>query len=452
VSTHPAFCARAISTADGNVALWSPYGGLPKMTTLFRGLHARASAILGAVLISGIVAAPAVAQPSGSLVPSLSLSGSNATASAASEALAPPAQDPAAKQDSATMNVFRNIEVSGFVDMYYTYNFNKPQNACATVAGVAVFNCLHNFDFTHNSFSLSLAEVALEKKPTADSRGGFRIDLDYGPTTTWVHGAEPGGVQIYQNIQQAYVSYLAPTAKGSLQFDFGKFVTQHGAEVIETKDNWNYSRSLLFAWAIPYYHTGVRATYTVNDKVMLMGDLVNGWNNVTDNNTGKTVGAQAMYKPISGLSIIANYMGGPEQNNDNDNWRHLFDVTATYAPTPKLSLMANVDYGKDTVSEANVKWHGVGGYLKYQPNSWFALVPRYEHYSDPDGFTTGVSQTVQEVTLTGELKHKDGVMMRIEYRRDFSDVAFFLKRAAERVKNQDTFTIGFVYAFSTKAQ
>ena len=32
-----------------------------------------------------------------------------------------------------------------------------------------------------------------------------------------------------------------------------------GAEVIETHSNWNYSRSLLFAWAIPYYHMGLRA-------------------------------------------------------------------------------------------------------------------------------------------------------------------------------------------------
>ena len=28
--------------------------------------------------------------------------------------------------------------------------------------------------------------------------------------------------------------------------------------MIEAKDNWNYSRSLLFALAIPFYHVGVR--------------------------------------------------------------------------------------------------------------------------------------------------------------------------------------------------
>ena len=36
-------------------------------------------------------------------------------------------------------------DVSGFVDMYYSYNINKPVTPCMTVGGVAVFNCLHNF-------------------------------------------------------------------------------------------------------------------------------------------------------------------------------------------------------------------------------------------------------------------------------------------------------------------
>src|SRR5207245_47187 len=122
---------------------------------------------------------------------------------------------------------FKNTELSGFVDMYYAYNFNKPAAACATVGGVAVFNCLRNFDVAHNSFSINLAEVALEKKPAADSRGGFRVDLDYGPTTAQVHAAEPGGLSIFQNLQQAYLSYVAPAGTG-LQIDFGKFVTHNG--------------------------------------------------------------------------------------------------------------------------------------------------------------------------------------------------------------------------------
>ena len=57
---------------------------------------------------------------------------------------------------------------------------------------------------------------------------------------------------------------------------------------------------------------------------------------------------------------------------------------------------------------------------------------------------------MQEFTLTFEFKHKDGVMMRVEYRRDWSDSAYFLKNANEVVKNQNALTVGWVYAFSSK--
>src|SRR5438309_1938012 len=59
----------------------------------------------------------------------------------------PPPVDPAVKQDAATMDFFRRTEISGFADTYYTYNFNTPAAACATVNGTAVFNCLYNFNF-----------------------------------------------------------------------------------------------------------------------------------------------------------------------------------------------------------------------------------------------------------------------------------------------------------------
>lgn len=354
------------------------------------------------------------------------------------------------------MDFFRRTEVSGFADIYYAYNFNTPKRPCATVGGVAVFNCLRNFDVAHNSFSLSLAELALEKKPTADSRGGFRLDFDYGPTTALVHSAEPGGQSIYQNIQQAYVSYLAPAGTG-LQLDFGKFVTIAGDEVIETKDNWNYSRSLLFSWAIPYYHTGMRASYSPNDKVSLIGLLVNGWNNAVDNNTGKTIGGEVVIKPTSAVTIIENYIGGPEQTNNNSDWRHLSDTVATLTVNKQVSLAANYDYGQEKQGRATVKWQGIAGYAKLQANDWFAVIPRVEYFDDKDGFATGTVQKLKEATVTLEFKHKDGVLMRVEYRGDFSDYSskgtnFFLKNTTQTSKNQNTLAVGFVYAFSTKAQ
>src|SRR5262249_1542099 len=157
------------------------------------------------------------------------------------------------------------VEMTSFVDTYYGYYFNKPTGNVP----------LRNFDTNHNTFSLSLIEIAAEQKPTTSSRLGFRLDLQAGHTADLVNASEPAGLAFLKNIEQAYGSYLFGR---KVQVDVGKFVTSHGAEVIETKDNWNYSRSLLFALAIPYYHAGIRATVPVNDKVSLVGMLVNGWN------------------------------------------------------------------------------------------------------------------------------------------------------------------------------
>jgi hypothetical protein len=347
---------------------------------------------------------------------------------------------PPPSAESPAVSFFKQTEVSGFVDAYFGYNFNTPSSGQAQV---------RNFDVQHNSFSLNLAELALEKKPAPDSRGGFRVDVDYGATATMVHAAEPGGAQTFQNVLQAYASYLAPVGTG-LQVDVGKFTTPIGNEVIKTRDNWNYSRSLLFTLAEPYYHAGVRVAYAVNDRVALSAHLVNGWNNVVDNNGGKTVGVQATLRPTPTVTIIQSYMGGPEQAQDNADWRHLADTVLTYAATPTLTLAMNYDYGRDTVAGSPVSWQGVAGYLRYQPASWFAFTPRAEYYDDPNGTTTGVVQTIKEVTLTTEFSQTSGVLLRVEYRRDMSDTPFFQKHGSSLLTHQDTLTVGILYAFSSR--
>jgi hypothetical protein len=432
----------------------------------------RASAVAAGTLLTACIAAPAAAQEL--VAGGLQVAVANAAASSPAAdpqapaepakpgdqapAATPPPPTPAevaAKQDAATLSFFRDVELSGFVDTYYTYNFNKPAKECGQVGNVKIFNCLHNFDVAHNSFSLNLAELALEKKPTDSSRGGFRVDFDYGTAAAMVGGTEPTGSPNYYTIQQAYLSYLAPT-KGALQFDFGKFVTPFGNEVIESKDNWNYSRSLLFALAIPYYHQGLRVTYSPNDKVTVAGYLVNGWNNSVDNNTGKTGIFSITFKPNAALTLIENYGGGPEANNTNTGMRQLSDTVLTYTVDKKTSLALNYDYGKDAAltsvtGASGVTWQGIAAYLKYQSNDWFAIVPRYEYTKDKDGFMTGASQNVQEFTLTAEFKHKDGVVMRLEYRGDFSNNPYFFTDTGALKKTQQVFTIGWIYAFTTKA-
>jgi hypothetical protein len=344
--------------------------------------------------------------------------------------------------------------LAGFVDVYYGQNFNNPAPQA---------NALRFFDGATNQFGLNMVELIVDKTPDpSNSRTGYHVALGFGQAMNVVNGSEPkSGLGFDQYLKEAYFSYLAPVGKG-LQVDVGKFVTPHGAEVIETKDNWNYSRGILFTYAIPYYHFGMRAKYAFNDKYSLTGCFVNGWNNVVDNNTGKTYGMSFGWNPNKKFGITQNYMAGPEQNGLNSNWRQLSDTVITYSPNSRLSFMVNGDYGRgDRIDEGEgtfskpVYWTGVAGYVKYAFNSNSALSTRYEYYNDHDGFTTGLANGApvgvhfNEFTTTFERLMAHHIISRFEYRRDMSNRDAFLKGNTP-VGSQNTMTAGLVYTFDSR--
>ncbi|MHB8481898.1 MAG: porin [Nitrospiria bacterium] len=344
---------------------------------------------------------------------------------------------------------YDTINVSGFVDAYYSYNSNTP-GPNSPQAGA---NLYHNFDYKANDLNLSLAEINIVKPVDDKNRVGFYLGLAYGEAAD---GIACGGIcstqpeSPYKNFRQAYASMLLLPG---LQLDFGKFVTQHGAEVIESKDNWNYTRSLLFSWAIPYYHSGARLTYTVNDMLTLMGNVTNGWNDVSETNNGKTYGFQVAVTPIKPLPIVINYMTGPEQVGTVSDTRSLLDVVATYNVTDSFSLMANYDDGTQKhggAGGADAKWSGYAVYARYAFAAPFAIALRAEQFDDKDGFTTGYGggQKLSEGTLTFEYSGLGaGSIIRLDLRQDHSDKTPFIKEDGTATDSQNTITLGVVQTF-----
>ena len=340
--------------------------------------------------------------------------------------------------------------ISGFVDTYYGYNSNQPAGRT---------NQYHNFDINSGQFGLNMIELVADKTPdAAASRVGYHIALGFGQAMNQVNATEigPGGTELNfdQYLKEGYLEYLAPVGKG-LQINVGKFVTPAGAEVIESKDNWNYTRGILFAWAIPYFHYGMSAKYAFNSKFAVTGYLVNGWNNSVDNNSGKTTGFSAAWTPNAKFSLIENYLVGPEQTDINGNFRHLSDTVLIYNATPKLSLMANYDYGHDRPVGAfnSVHWSGIAGYVKYVLNDKWTVAGRGEYFNDHDGFETGATQNLSEFTFTLQRMLASKIMSRLEFRRDMSSADTFPYRAGPPaygpVDSQNTVTLGLIYAFSS---
>lgn len=353
------------------------------------------------------------------------------------------------KKNEGFLGFLKDVEVSGVVDGYYSYNNNK----------VDMFTQGRAFDVRHNAFSLQMGKISLEKKNSVDSPLGFRVDLAAGETVDRIISvSDSSRNDATKHILQAYGSYVAP---GGLTIDFGKFYTPIGAEVVDTKDNFNYSRAWLFTYG-PYYHMGLRAKYAFNDKVAVTGFLVNGWDNVFENNVkaGKTVGVQLGLTPTKKFALTQTFMAGPEAPLANvpavsaqDNWRQISDTVATVYVTDKFTLLGNLVYGRDGDNTGKRgDWTGFAGYFKYAFTDKLAFSPRFEVLNDSDGLRTGVAQTVKDITLTQEIKLANNFITRFEYRRDFSNQKFFTNSAGTAKDNQNTFIIGLSYFFTSKGQ
>lgn len=329
------------------------------------------------------------------------------------------------------------LGVSFYIQGGYVFNTRNPRSQ---------ENDLRVFDHKANSFMLDLAQIRFQKE--AEMGGlGFKFKLSAGETAKFIHSNGLGDASDSFDLTEAYVDYVAPLGKG-LKITFGKFVTMHGAEVIEAADNMNYSRSFLFNYAIPFTHTGLKMYYPFSDKVNTALYVVNGWDNTSDNNRGKTAGVSFGLTPAEIVSLAFNFMYGPEQESTSKNDRFLFDWVGTVRATKNLTFVVNTDYAteQDALTAQgvkNTKWYGVAGYARYDFVPWFAVAVRGEYFKDPDGTRTGTAQTLKEVTFTPEFKVARSLIVRPEYRHDWSDKGVF----GSTKKTQDTVSLGVMYQF-----
>ena len=187
-------------------------------------------------------------------------------------------------------------------------------------------------------------------------------------------------------------------SKKGFELDAGQFVTSAGAEVIESKDNWNYSRSILFAWAIPYYHFGLRMVIPVGSHFTGGIQVVNGWNNTEDNNSGKTL---VFVGNINTKKVTwsNNYITGPENAGTNKGWRNLYDTTLLLTPADKFNAYFNFDYGNNDFPRTgpSASWKGIAGAAKFQLNDKFAITPRLEWFDDVNGFSDGKGSVPERI-------------------------------------------------------
>jgi len=243
-------------------------------------------------------------------------------------------------------------------------------------------------------------------------------------------------------VRQAFLQY----ATGPLTVMAGKFVTLAGAEVINPTLNTNFSRSLLFFDSEPLTHTGIRATYAVNDTITVTGGVNNGWNSTSTgygSKTGELGIAWAAANKMFALSTQA-YFGKAEAF---DAEKTLVDVVGTYNATSSLTFIINFDWDQQKFADGSpsASWNAAALYGNYAFNDQWRVSVRVEYLDDKDGFVTGVTQTLKEGTITFGYAPVKSFELRFEGRYDKAQEPIFYKtRAAfESVTGDSTNLTGF---------
>lgn len=343
----------------------------------------------------------------------------------------------------ATADTLWGIQLGGYLDVSYTYDFNDPDNANNAIGGRA-------FATDDNQIQLDAFQLYIDKLPKDIGEVGFRFDILAGEDARSIYFEDLFGNNQTNdiNIYQAFISYIAPIGNG-LTIDVGRFAASAGYESIESPRNDQFSRGLLFTEVQPWTTTGLRMTYAINEQWEVSGGINEGWDEVDDNNEAWTFTGAVRWMPTESICIQDTVYYGPEHNNDNSNYRLLNDILAKWDINESWTVGVNFDYLNDEepVGFQDEELWGLGGYVRYNVNEALYLALRGEWIDDNDGWITGaIDEEMWEVTATLGYTVTEGLLTRLEYRHDNAESAFFNDENTTD-DQQDTIAVEVIYSF-----
>ncbi|HEX6749259.1 MAG TPA: porin [Longimicrobium sp.] len=265
------------------------------------------------------------------------------------------------------------VTFGAFVDGYYAYDFNRP-------AG-------HDRAFTtqaarHDEFNVNLAHVEA-KYQSAAARG--RLALQAGTSVQFNYAGEPDSIAGVSNFLPHLQEAWAGLALGrTVWIDAGIFFSHLGSEGWISADLPTYTRSLAAEFS-PYYETGVRATWQATPSLTATLAVVNGWQNIAENNHDKAVGARLDWAASPAVTVsYSNFVGRePNASTGVQGVRFFNDLSARIAAGPLL-IIPTADLG----TQEGDTWYAASLVGRYAVTPAVAVNGRVERYDDRDGVLT----------------------------------------------------------------
>lgn len=320
----------------------------------------------------------------------------------------------------STQDTSRHVAWSGFVDTYYAYDFGRPANFDRVFTTQAA---------RHDEFNINLAYVAVA---LTSERIRGRVALQAGTSVQANYASEPAigtvsGPALSRHIQEATAgARLAP----SLWIDGGVYFSYIGWEGWISRDNPTYTRSLVAEYT-PYYLSGVHLTWQPrfggargahqpravgSTPLTIQLHVVNGWQNVSENNHGKAVGLRVDWQPSPSVTVAYGDFIGNERPQGTPAATRVFNQVMLKAAIGRATVQGQADYGR----EAGRDWYGLVAVGRETLAATVAVSLRLERYSDPHqiivvtGTSAGLKTNGASIGL--DVGRTDGILWRTEAR------------------------------------
>jgi hypothetical protein len=284
--------------------------------------------------------------------------------------------------------------------------------------------------------------VNIRKNTTQGLGGQLEVTIGSDANVINSYGYTPN---TYTDVTQGFLYY----ATGPWTLDAGKFETLAGYEVIESPSDNNISRSILFGYAVPFTHTGVRLVYAPTSHFSATAGANFGWDQMRSTTGLGTIEGAIAWTPSPVFSLSGDVYSGkepsaltpyPPTGGTIYGTRTLVDLVGHWNPNSKWNFGINYDSATQTNDQSftstgavvpglgTVNWNGVAGYALYNVNGNVTLAGRLEHFDDANGVRTGIAQAWYEGTATLQyVPTATNWKFRAEYRYDWSNVASFAR-------------------------
>lgn len=329
--------------------------------------------------------------------------------------------------------------LSGYVDTSAIWNFGSGSQVANRFANTG--------SDRQDGFNVNTIKLQLEKPIDEGTwSAGYKVETMFGPDANVMPGALTSGVAI----KQGYAALRAPIGNG-IDFKLGQFDPIVGYEVTDSYANPNFSRSLGFNNLEPFGHTGILASYQVNDIIGVSGGVANGDSGFGLNGGSLTasgfasgqvggsmrgmlaesskvyMGSVVVKAPestgwLAGSSLYVGAVNGDAKGSKNDPTL-LYVGVSLATPIKELSLGASADLlfnGGGTGALGNSYANAYAFYTGYQITEKLKANNRFEYASSGYGaFLPGrVEDKIIGETFTLDYALWSNVLTRGEFRWD----------------------------------